>query len=287
MQTYFYTRFGIGISDQLWWEYRMRLFEAVTLPSLTTHLDNETRWVIMVDGMMDPLLKWDLHRMIEESGKAEYVSIIPVLAYAHAPRMLGAMLSHYRKVRVVRVDDDDAISNNFLELVPDEDGIHTFPLGYEVDLAGRKMRITRRPFLSLNTVYRGPGQWVEEYVRLGHHRIEEWAKRHRLPTTRVSTPHKVYIYSRHKQSDSTFGAVRRDIQDDPNSKVFTARARQDFGINEKLFDAWRAFARTAPSTGNVKTWDRNAEITNQAARILKQLDELSVLARKNTARIFD
>lgn len=241
----------------------------------------------MVDGMMDPLLKWDLHRMIEESGKAEYVSIIPVLAYAHAPRMLGAMLTHYKRVRVVRVDDDDAISKNFLDLVPDDEGIHTFPLGYEVDLAGRKMRITRRPFLSLNTVYQGPAQWVEEYVRLGHHRIEEWAKSRRLPANLVSTPHKVYIYSRHKQSDSTFGAVRRAIHDDPTARVFTAVARADFGLDEILFEAWRAHARNAPSTGNTKTWDRNNEITDQASQLLKQLDQLNGEARKNTANIFE
>lgn len=240
----------------------------------------------MVDGMMEPHMKLDLHRMIEESGKAEYVSIVPVLTYAHAPRMLGAMLAHYQKVRVVRVDDDDAISKNFLELAPDSDGIHTFPLGYEVDLAGRQMRITRRPFLSLNTIYQGPGRLVEEYVRLGHHRIREWANQHQLATTRVSTPHKVYIYSRHKQSDSTFGAVRRDIRDDPTSKVFTAGARREFGINEELFDGWRKFAITAPSTGSVKTWDRNAEITNQAAQLLKQLDALNKLARENTENIF-
>jgi hypothetical protein len=287
MITYFYTRFGIGVSDPQWWEYRLRLFQAVTLPSIATHLNHETRWVIMVDGMMNPKLSRELHRIVQETGKAGHIDITPVLAYAHAPRMLGAMLSHHQTVRVIRVDDDDAISHNFLDLAPETDGIHTFPLGYEVDLAGRQMRLTRRPFLSLNTIYQGPGQLVEEYVRLGHHRIQEWADKHQLPTARISTPDKVYIYSRHKQSDSTFGAVRRAIHDDPTTRVFTASARADFGINDARFDEWRKHARTAPSTGNTKTWDRNTEITNQAAQLLKQLDELNRAARRNTANIFE
>lgn len=287
MMTYFYTRFGIGVSDPQWWDFRMRLFGAVTLPSISAHLDEGNRWVIMVDGMMDPLFSRQLHRMVEETGKREYISIVPVLAYAHAPRMLGSMLAHHDKVRVVRMDDDDAISSNFLDLIPTDDGIHTFPLGYEVDLAGRQMRITNRPFLSLNTIYQGPGSLVEGYARLGHHRIKDWGTDHGLPVNQVNTPHKVWAYSRHKQSDSNFGAVRRSIRDDPTTTVFTSASRTAFGLNEELFESWRDYARTAPSTGRSKTWERNDEISEKAAHLLKQLDSLNFEARQNTSNIFE
>lgn len=285
-QTFFYTRFGIGVADPQWWQYRLRLFQSVTFPSIERHLSPTTEWVIAVDASMDRAYREWLAQIIESTSKSRHIRVEPVTVLSEAPYRLHLVAIAHREVRIVRIDDDDAIASNYFDLIPASPGLHTLPLGYEAAIAERVMRVARRPFLSLNTVFHGDSALTEDFSRMGHHRMKEWADLQGLPVTEVNTPHKAYIYARHKQSDSTFGAVRSSINKDPKKETLTRFARDNFGFDEHLFEEWRQHAAGAPSTGGEKTWSRSHELNNEASAHVRALRKISSQIRDSTANLF-
>lgn len=281
--TYFYTRFGLGVSDPQWMEYRLRLFQAVTLPSVRAHLNKHTKWLIYIDEKMHPRAKEWLRTISDHPS----IQLIPVVTMAQIPYKLANMLAGMGTVRLIRIDDDDAISTDFLEAIPLSAGVHTLPNAYEVDLMQRTMRPIQRPFLSLNTVYQGPAEHAEVYARMGHHRIERWATNNGMTVNHVKTQSPVCIYSRHKQSDSNYPTVHRQIAEDKYATPFNLPTRARFGIDESLFQQWREFASAAPKTPSGSVWSKSQELNNEAARLWHRLYEINTEIREVTRDLFD
>lgn len=202
------------------------------------------------------------------------------------PGTLQALGRHHDEVRVVRIDDDDAISEDFFRLFPAEAGVHTLPSGYEVDLLRRTLRPLWKPSLSLNTVFHGRPELVQSFARVGHHIIPKWAKKHRVQYNEIDHNNKAFIYSRHKQSDSNFAAVRKSIAEDPLNGTFTAGLRRRFGLDDEKYLDWRRHAREAPNSGSRKTWSINTELNKAAAEKLSEFEALAEAAHRNTGNLF-
>ena len=235
---------------------------------------------------MDQRYLRELHQLKERSQNSAFIQIQPVFVYPEVPLRLASLVRHHDCVRVIRVDDDDALAENFLDLIPNREGLHTLPLGFEADLLRRELRPTRRPCLSLNTVFHGRSDLVEKFAQVGHHVMREWAENNDITYNEIETSHKAYIYSRHRQSDSNFAAVRKSIAEDPRKKVFSGALRNRFGLSETAYLEWRQFTRNAPSTGIRKTWTMNAELGAKAGTTINELKSLNTRMRSNTKNIF-
>lgn len=283
-----YTRFGIGISDPQWWDFRTRLFQAVTVPSMMRHVRAGVQWVIFVDADLPASTRKVLDSITGIQGKGR-VLVRPLRFACELPEALAAEIGTDEMVGLSRLDDDDAISEDFFEALQNEEipCVVSQSWGYEVDLATRVMRPIHSPLLSLNTTFIGPASLVAEYARIGHHRVGVWAGKRGLPVKEVrSATGYSFIYSRHKQSDTSFGSRRRAILEDPNSTPLTQATRMRFGFDETVFQAWREFAQTAPSTPASKTWDKTAELNAEAHRLCTELAKIRIQLRRTTADVF-
>lgn len=284
--TFFYTRMGIGISDRRWWEFRLRLFAAVTLPSVARHCRDGAKWILFIDSAMDADLINRLKKLVIGEGIEKRVQIAPIDFVNDIPENLQKICNGNNYVRIVRIDDDDAISADFFDRVPTGVGLYTLPLGYEIALTERKMIGVNRPFLSLNTIYSGPTSLVESYAWVGHHRLPEWAVTHSMPVVEIDSKSRSFLYVRHKQSDTSYGGRRKLIVESPSVVYLTAGAKDRFGVDDAALEEWRAFARTAPAAPASKTWDRTAKLNAEADACKKKLKQIKDQIRAETADIF-
>ena len=283
-----YTRFGIGISDEQWWNFRTRLFQAVTAPSMMRHVRSGVQWVIFVDADLPACTRKVLDSIAGIQGKGR-VLVRPLRFACELPEALASEIGIDKIVGLSRLDDDDAISADFFEALQNEQMpcVVSQSWGYEADLATRVMRKIHSPLLSLNTTYIGPANLVAEYARIGHHRVGVWAAKQRLPIKEIrSATGYSFIYSRHKQSDTSFGARRKAILEDPNSTPLTQATRMRFGFDETAFQAWRGFAQTAPSTPASKTWEKTSELNAEAHRLFTELAKIRIQLKRATADVF-
>lgn len=273
----FYTRLGIGVFDPLWWEFRLRLFAAVTLPSIARFCQQGATWALLIDEDMPPAALSRVTAHLQAARIADQVGLIPAQFHFDAPAALARFVGERfgsGHVGLIRIDDDDALSAGFLDRayahVPDvhaaEPTIVTLTRGWEVSAADRKMRPLQLEFGSINTLFWGPARLAETYASTGHHRIREWAQARNGHIVSDPSGPWAYLYLRHKQSDSSYPARRRVIVEDPRSRFMTQAVYEDAGIDVASFLEWRAYAQDAPVLPD-KTWERASSLLGEVVRL--------------------
>jgi hypothetical protein len=294
----FYTRMGIGVFDPRWWDYRIRLFAATTLPSVSRFCTLGAEWIIFIDEDMDPSTLKSLQDLIHSAGLEKSVTFAPVQfhfdAFAELAAFAGARVKAGQNVGLIRIDDDDALASDFLVRchsrlveVEFEPAIITLSAGWEVSLAERKMRPINLEFMSLNTFFYGPISLVQSFAQAGHHRLIDWAPRNGLHVIVDDDPHHSFMYMRHKQSDTSFGARRKAILEDEGCRFLTQASYSSFGIDQQRLGDWRDHAKNAPSTGRNKTWEISATIVEDASRLRKELLSKKIQLRELTSEVFE
>lgn len=295
--TIFYTRMGIGVFDPRWWEYRIRLFAATTLPSIGRFCSSDAEWIIFVDDDMDRRTLTSVQGLIHAAGLERVVTFAPVQFHFDVFPLLARFASERagvgKNVGLVRIDDDDALASSFLNRchslltrVNFEPSLISLAAGWEVSLADRQMRPKNHGFMSMNTFFYGPVSLVQSYAQVGHHRLVEWAPRNDLHVIVDSDPSPAFMYMRHKQSDTSFGARRRAILEDEACRFLTQASYSEFGIDQQQLGNWRDHSRTAPSTGPNKTWEISASIVEEASELRKELLSRKRLLRELTSDVF-
>jgi hypothetical protein len=279
----FYTRFGIGVSDERWLDYRIGLFEAVTLPSIARFCAAGAQWYVFTDLWMREGLHVRLQRAIDRVDGSGNIRIVPLPIAAYMAPTLATLVAERELVSMVRIDDDDALSSDYFNLVPSGPGLSTVGHGYEALMTERKMRAMDHPFHSMNTVFTGTPDQVEDFARVGHHRIDEWGKKVKAKITVVETEAFGFLYARHKLADSGFGSIRRTILEDEATVPLSNGWRRRFGFDEDLFQQWRQLDRETPKLSEAKTWLRGGNLMTDAAKLSTDLAEVQRGIRASTA----
>lgn len=279
----FYTRFGIGVSDRRWMDYRIALFEAVTLPSIARFCAQGAQWFIFTDLWMDLERQTRMEQALRRVEGSENIRLVPLPLAAYLAPTLGQFVRDRDQVSLVRIDDDDALSSSYFDLVPSGPGLVTVAGGLEALLSERTMRPMDHPYHSMNTVFTGPPEQAAEFARVGHHRIEEWGKKVKARITVVEKKAPGFLYARHKLADSGFGSIRHTIVTDDASTPLTDGWRRRFGIDEELFQNWRALDRATPPLSEAKTWLRGGELLDEAQRITQDMATVHAGIRESTA----
>lgn len=297
-RTVFYTRLGIGVFDRRWWEFRIRLFGATTLPSVGRLCAAGAVWIIFVDEDMDPKMLGSFRALVHSVGLEHAVTFAPVQfyfdAFAELEKFASARFKDGQNVGLVRIDDDDALASDFLDRCHSqllngnyEPALITLSAGWEVSLADRKMRPIQLEFGSMNTFFYGPTTLIRSFAEVGHHRLQGWATKNGLRIVVDDSPRPSFMYMRHKQSDTSFGARRSAILSDPGCRSMTQASYEAFGIDHQKLLGWRQHAIAAPSTGRKKTWEISATMLGEASRLRKELQEVKNRLRDTTSDVFD
>lgn len=114
------TRLGIGIYDQAWFDYRLALFQAITIPSMTHQTSQDFTWLIVTDTNMptqarDTVNKATAHltntHILDVEFKTDFRPTIATWATQHA---------NTDHILTSRLDDDDALHTHAFERIHTE-----------------------------------------------------------------------------------------------------------------------------------------------------------------------
>lgn len=226
------TRFGIGIKDLSWFEHRLDLISAITIPSLLHQDDQSFEWALFVDRDLSREVSDRLREIISPfEGRAFLCSM------RHAGRSMGELAESRQLVDsdgylfTGRIDDDDAWATHTIREVRDRIGRwrqrtnraagygFTFEDGLiwimydmlDVDqLQKRGIKIERvasirpykYPFTSISGFTYTPLQSGLTCISGGHATIPRLMTKQGYTVEYGRSEEPMWLYCRHKQTDS-------------------------------------------------------------------------------------
>lgn len=117
------TRLGIGVYDPAWFDYRLRLFETITVPSVAAQTSPEFTWLLVVDRRMPPAARARVDRAV---AGLPHAVVLPVeFKTDFRPTVVQWCQQRAEQVGAgyvltSRLDDDDALRVDALERLQTE-----------------------------------------------------------------------------------------------------------------------------------------------------------------------
>lgn len=117
------TRLGIGIYDQSWFDYRLALFETITVASMTNQTSQDFTWLIVVDTNMPTRARTTVEtatahltntHILDVEFKTDFRKTIATWCTDHATR------TNTPHILTSRLDDDDALHTHAFERIQSE-----------------------------------------------------------------------------------------------------------------------------------------------------------------------
>jgi hypothetical protein len=117
------TRVGIGVYDVGWFDYRLALFEAITVPSMAAQTSQDFHWLVVVDQRMPRAARERLDRAVAarpgtEVLPVEFKSDLRAAVAARARELADTAGTEFTVTS--RLDDDDAMHTEAFARLHDE-----------------------------------------------------------------------------------------------------------------------------------------------------------------------
>lgn len=258
------TRFGLSIKDQAWFDHRIPLISAITLPSLLAQTDQEFHWALFTDSDLPTQTRVALEDMLQPfQGRAfvhsssSYTSA-SVLALAQS----RGLVDENGYVLTARIDDDDAWHSRTISTVRQRCGewltepqdtrglCITFENGLEwimydmldVDaLQDKGVQIVRKaavrpwpfPFMSMSVFVLARAVSGESAISAGHLKMGQHLREQGYTVEIESTGQPMWLYCRHKQIQTSVQRATADSVD-----MSLADLAREFGIHEGRTNAY-------------------------------------------------
>lgn len=252
------TRFGLGVKDPAWFNHRLALTSAITVPSILSQRDQGVHWVWMVDEDIPAGVRSQLEEMLSPFGGRAFLDSGPHTRarLLHFAKERG-LIDQSGRILTARIDDDDAWSTDTVGLVRRkvmewEEGEEkttgigvTFSQGLEwvmydmldIDRLQQKGRRVIHPASIRNYMYPFHSMSVHVYslwsggmtaMSAGHSHMGEVLSRRNHAVEVISTDEPMWLYCRHKQVDSSVKKARGGALD-----LVVADLTERFGIDER------------------------------------------------------
>jgi Putative rhamnosyl transferase len=296
------TRFGIGIRDPAWFDHRLAVMSAITMPSLMAQNDQEFEWAIFVhpdlpdhvgrtlEGIIAP---FDGRAFIDSNGHSQ----TNLLAIASARDLVDS--SGY--VLTGRIDDDDAWvrdtvgevrtrTANWLRQNTSKPGFGmTFENGlvwvmYDMlDVARVQMKgddAIRKPslrpyacaFTSISGFVCSPLSHGITPIAGSHSAVPKHLAAAGFEIEVISTTEPMWLYCRHKQADS---ALERVVKGE-KLEIAISNLSQTFGIDEKRTTSYIAKAADYGYSTTKLIFERRGELRTAFREADKKIADLEV-----------
>ncbi|CAM3448712.1 glycosyltransferase [Stackebrandtia soli] len=129
------TRLGIGVYDEAWFEHRLTLFEAITVPSMRAQTNQDFTWLLAIDEQMPSAPFERLHRIVADVPNAEFLRV-------EFKSGLKDAVATWAKERAVEAGAEHALTSR----LDDDDALH-------VDCVARLREEAERFFITASTQY--------------------------------------------------------------------------------------------------------------------------------------
>lgn len=253
------TRFGVGVTDEEWLNHRLRLFEAITAPSIRSQTFQDFVWNIFVGESVIPWVVIKLEELTKGIGAK-----VLIHKKSQSATVLNEVFSSYGKheknVLFLIDDDDDAWRRDYIaEALANSDkafeysdkSCFTFPVGYEwlvadsidIDaLQQKNLRLLRpasirryvRPFLTMSCIFFFKGSIHKDFGSV-HSSKGDALKDVGYQIYECSSEEPMWLYVRHKQADSALVKAGPE----PSLALDLTTLENNFGINAHLVTRYR------------------------------------------------
>lgn len=280
-----FTRFGIGIFDEKWIEFRIRAFEAITLPSLSAIMRAQDRWYIFIDRDMPLVTRRQLDNAIGRSPAAASISTIPLaFSYELEDQLLDRLYADFkgRPVFLTRVDDDDAFRfdtfKRFSDLAVNYDGLEPLLMTATsaMEFFPVERYVLRGNHTGLINVAYGNLDDLQGYASSGHQSLRTWAEKTSKAYLELDVEHTLFLYNRHRQSSSRFGSRRSYVREHPETRLWRQQDFLDYNLDRDKLMEFRTFAGAAPYVANDSIWSATAEETAPALEHWQQIQRIKI-----------
>ena len=283
----FYTRFGIGVFDEAWLDFRIRAFKGITLPSITRILRPGDKWFIFLDRDMPAKKMQEFRTAVDSIPAAAAIELVFVRYAFEVADALEDRLRHQMPdapMYLSRIDDDDALRHDTIHLFQDlalrTEGDELFmsaTSAIEFFPVERLILKGRHPLL-VNVAY-GRADSIHGFARSGHHALRDWAEKTGKVIAELGEDHAVFLYNRHRQSSSRFASRRTNAREHPKSRTWLSSDFRAFNLDMDRLVEFRLFAADAPYAKDGSAWADSDGQTSAALDAWKALT-----THKNTLR---
>ncbi|HET8862117.1 MAG TPA: glycosyltransferase, partial [Solirubrobacterales bacterium] len=281
------TRFGLGIRDPAWFEHRLVVMSAITVPSLMAQDDQEFDWGIFVEPDLSSDIRRALDTLIEPFDGRAFID-----THGHTPENLLKIATERNLVHpsghvlLGRIDDDDAwavgtvhrvreYTANWMRCQGDAPGFGlTFENGlvwimYDMlDVDHLQSRGDAKPRCASIRPYTCPWASISEFVYAplstgvtpiagSHANVPKELTAQGFDIEVLGNDQPMWLYCRHKQADS---AIERAAADSPNLELRVDELSGMFGIDSTKALDYIANAGTFGYTIKKRLFDRRGEL---------------------------
>lgn len=265
------TRFGLGIRDPDWFEHRLAVMAAITAPSLLAQDDQEFEWGIFVGPDCPENARRTLDSIAEPFRGRAFVN-----SNGHSSKnLLGiaierGLVQSSGHLLTGRIDDDDAwargtvgtvrarisswlsqrnpavglgltFDNGLVWVMYDMLDVKHLQLDGDETIRRASLRRYTHPFTGISGFVCSHISDGMSAIVAGHQEVPDRLAENGFEINVVSTPDPMWLYCRHKQTDSTVERAARneglEINLDELNKLFgidSARAA-NYILNEKRY----------------------------------------------------
>ena len=288
------TRLGIGVFDQKWWTARLKLFSAVTWPSLSRFFEQfEMRWSFILDSdipdeaydvlrkLSDGVSQGQVDfRFVDHNGYTKDAQISAIKAYAGPDE----------RVLVLPIDDDDAVGADFFENVISHIGEENFtPAAISMSrgkaLDAHKLRLADLTYISKTgstALYMNLAE-LKKVLPMPHQKWLETSAKHGIRTVDDQDCVKQSVYTYHKQGDGSYDKRLAGVEGWRDINLDDARW---FGIDVEALKEWVEEADAIPPTIGL-TWFRIQPEMVKAQALKKQLSSIKKAIVATNSDIFN
>ncbi|MCT1957202.1 glycosyltransferase [Kocuria rhizophila] len=258
-------RMGIGVTDADWWDFRLDLFESITLPSLARSTYGPHLVLLVLDSQVDLGVLDEISRIVRTSSAASKIRLLfveSIDSYAEYVDRFARAVFGNRIIGIHRMDDDDALAAGFLSacvarqltLGHERERAITMGHGFEYNPALALLRPAYMPWLAINHVIFGRPHRISELRLVSHNKTRDWATSRGMDAVEDESLLGAYAYVHHRQSDSVYPArLERMRMAGDTLTESDLPLNLLFGTNENRLRAWREKEPQQP-VGLGKTW---------------------------------
>ncbi|MGX0630859.1 putative rhamnosyltransferase [Corynebacterium afermentans] len=259
----FYTRFGLGIYDERWLDFRLKAFETFTLPSLSALFSGRDQHLVFIDRDMPKAQKIKMRDLLRSFRRCGLnTRMVSVDYHFDLPAVLDEIIwceFGPDPIYLGRVDDDDALRFDTIHrvkeaalrdpnarlLISNSRVLEYFPV--------EKMALVSPFSETVNVAYGTPDN-LKGYASVGHKNLKKWAARNKISHVAINDDEPLLLYNRHRQASSRFGSRRSAVRDHADSFHLESNDLVDFGIDPQAVNEFRIWASEQPYAKQEPTW---------------------------------
>lgn len=286
------TRLGLGIYDHQWWDARLSLFEAITVPSISRFRELDIHWHILIDTDIPDAI-YDRLRDIFKTADSCCVHFDFVENHAFTRNAIRdsfrAHASSTQRVIAMMIDDDDAVGRDFFDNIleeiarsPEESAVISMSNGCALNAPESEIGPLYYRSNTCNTVFYGRTSEILKVIFGSHVNWLDIAKGVGLRAIELDQPARQFAYTYHQQGDGSYGSRVGSVQ---GWRPVSVEDYEWFGIDRVRFNDWKSVQSTVPETFGL-TWRRTQPEQFEMARLFAGMREIKKSAIDTNSSLF-